>query len=273
MEHTFTKHEKAGLTYFTIPAFDKTGLVIHAFSGRTGGVSSETYASLNMGIFTNEPLENVLENRRRLCDVLGIQPSHLVAAHQVHSDRILSVTKQDRGRGAIDRDSVIPATDALMTNEKDVPLIGFFADCVPVIFLDPIRKAVAIAHAGWKGTVAKIAAKTVKAMEQAYQTSPRDLLAAVGPSIGACHYQVDEPVIEKVKEAFPTYWDRLLTNTTPDGHAQLNLWEANARQLMEAGVPEGQITITSLCTFCHPELLFSHRRGMAGRHSALIMLK
>lgn len=151
-------------------------------------------------------------------------------------------------------------------------MTGFFADCVPVLLLDPINRAIALVHAGWKGTVAKIAAKTAAAMHHNFGTIPGDLLAAIGPSIGPCHYQVDMPVIEKVQEVFPEEWRGLLNNFTRDGHAQLNLWEANALQLEQAGVLRDSITVAGLCTYCDRKTFFSHRAKMAGRQAALIML-
>lgn len=273
MPTSFQRHVKKGIEYYTISSFEETGLVIHGFSGKSGGVSDGAYNSLNLSILTEDKLEHVLENRRRFARVLGIDPASLVGAHQVHRDTIYKVTLKDKGRGAFDPESVIPATDALMTNEPGLALTAFFADCVPVFFLDPVKKVIALAHAGWKGTVAKIAAKTVKALAEAYGTEPQDLLVAIGPSIGPCHYEVDRPVIEKVKEAFPEYWESLITGLKEDGHAQLNLWQANFYQLVDTGVLPENITLAEVCTYCHQDRLFSHRGGMAGRQAAIIMLK
>lgn len=269
----FIRHEEDGLVYYTIPSFSATGLVINAFSGRQGGVSPIPYESLNLSILTEDNLENVLENRRRFTKLLGIKPENLVGAQQVHGEQIKRVTVADKGRGSCDLESVIPNTDALMTNEKGLALIAFFADCVPVLFLDPVNKAIAIAHAGWKGTVAKIAAKTVLAMQEAYGTAPDQVLAAIGPSIGPCHYEVDEPVIARFKSAFPGQEDQLMSYVGHAGHMQLNLWRANALQLQEIGVPEENITLAKLCTFCNRGDFFSHRGKMAGRQAALLMLR
>lgn len=273
MPTSFQRHVKEGIEYYTIPSFEGTGLVIHGFSGKSGGVSGGTYNSLNLSILTEDKLENVLENRRRFSRVLGIDPASMVGAHQVHRDTIYQVTLKDKGRGAFAPETVIPATDALITNEPGLALTAFFADCVPVFFLDPIKKTIALAHAGWKGTVAKIAAKTVKALAEAYGTDTQDLLVAIGPSIGPCHYEVDSPVMEKVKEAFPEDWPSLLTGLKPDGHGQFNLWLANYCQLVDAGVFPENITLAGICTYCHQDILFSHRAGMAGRQAAIIMLK
>jgi len=270
---SFVKHEKEGIIYYTVPDFDKTGLVIHAFSGRTGGVSRDAYESLNLSVLTQDCPDDVQDNRVRFTRALGIDQSCLVGAHQVHQDHIYKVTLADKGRGAFEPQTVIPDTDAMITDEKGIALTAFFADCVPVFFLDPVNKAIAIAHDGWKGTVAHIAAKTARALQDTYGTKPAELLAAVGPSIGPCHYQVDHPVIERVKEAFPLDWTTLLSDLREDGRGQLDLWEANVLQLKQVGIRSENITVARLCTYCNRDIFFSHRGKMAGRQAGLIMLK
>ncbi len=272
MAQLYIQQRKNNLTYFTAPSFSETQVVSHAFTTRLGGVSAGKYDSLNLGLFTADKPDNILENRRRVCQTLNIGIENLVGGHQVHGDHVYCVTKADQGRGATGRRPVIPDTDALMTNEPGMALITFFADCAPVLFLDPVKKVIALAHAGWKGTVAKIAVKTVQAMGERYGAQPQRLLAVVGPSIGPCHYQIDRPVLEKVQEAFPGAWPRLLTGFTGEDHAYLNLWEANSLQLIEAGLVKDNITVMNLCTYCHQDLLFSHRAGMAGRQAAVLML-
>ncbi len=272
LDRGFVKNEQSGIVYYTVFAFDKTGLIKHAFSTRLGGVSSCAYESLNLSVLTSDKLENVWENRKRFLNAVGIEQDRVVGAHQVHHDTIYQVTTKDKGAGAYDPQTVIPDTDALMTNETGLALTAFFADCVPVLFLDPVKKVIALAHAGWKGTVAKIAAKTAEAMMQTYGCAKNDILVAIGPSIGPCHYEVDKPVIEKVREAFPDYWTELFAGLNDEGHGYLNLWEANFRQLRDDGIPAGNISTAGLCTNCNQDLFFSHRRGMAGRQAAVIML-
>lgn len=271
-DNYFLSQESEGMEYYTIPSFEKTGLVKHAFSGRRGGFSQGIFGTLNLSILTDDEPDLVLANRHKFFTALGIKPECLVNAEQVHGDNIYQVTLKDKGRGAFERDTVIPATDALMTNEKDVALLTFYADCVPVLFLDPFEKVIAVAHAGWKGTMAKIAAKTVLAMEKHYGTKPQNVLAGIGPSIGPCHYEVDRPVIVEVEKAFPET-NSFLLERKEDGLAYLNLWEANRRQLLEAGLVDENIVITGLCTYCFPEQFFSHRAGISGRQAAVIMLK
>ena len=283
-----TKNEQGGISYYIFPAFDKTGLVRHAYSTKLGGVSSGAYDSLNLSILTNDDPENIRENRQRFLNSVGIEPDCVVGANQVHKDSIYQVGIKDKGRGAYDPETVVPATDALMTNEPGLALTAFFADCVPVFLLDPVKKVIALAHAGWKGTVVKIAAKTVLAMQQTYGSEAVDILAAIGPSIGPCHYEVDKPVIDKVKAAFPEYWAELFTDragfdemiaeksdkkpATGNIRLHLDLWAANFRQLTDIGIPVENITVARLCTYCHQDEFFSHRAGMAGRQAAVIML-
>jgi YfiH family protein len=272
MDGAFLRQEKNGIEFYTVPSFAKTDLVKHAFTGRKGGFSQGKYSTLNLSVFTEDDLATVLENRRKFLLTLGIEAKSIVSARQVHGDNIYKVTLVDKGRGAYAKDTAIPDTDALITQEKGIALLAFFADCVPVLFLDPVQKVIALAHAGWRGTVARIAAKTAQAMFKDYGTKFRDLLVGIGPSIGPCHYQVDEPVITKVEAVFPTRKSLLLTNREK-GLAQLNLWEANRQQLLEVGIPKENITVTGLCTYCFSEKFFSHRWGMLGRQAAIIMLK
>jgi len=269
----FALRQKDGVCYLTFDSFSRAGLVTHAFSTRRGGVSEGPYAGLNMSFRVGDRPENVLINRLSICRALGAEPAGLVAAAQVHGDRVARVTAEHRGNGAAEAESALPATDALITNEPGVLLSSYHADCVPVFLLDPVRKAIGVAHAGWKGTVLKIAARTVEAMQQSFGTRPRDCLAGIGPAIGPCCYEVDEPVFSRFQSVFPD-WPALFTPAAP-GHWYLNLWEANRRALLEAGLQEERITAANLCTSCRQDLFFSHRAsgGRAGRMAALLMLR
>ncbi|MDD2433026.1 MAG: peptidoglycan editing factor PgeF [Clostridia bacterium] len=272
MDGAFFRQKKKGIEFYMIPSFAKTDLVKHAFTGRKGGFSQGKYSTLNLSVFTEDDENTVLENRRKLLYALGIEAKSIVSAQQIHGDHIYKVTLADKGRGAYTKETAIPATDALITQEKGIALLAFFADCVPVFFLDPGQKVIALAHAGWRGTVAKIAAKTAQAMFKDYGTKSQDLLVGIGPSIGPCHYQVDQPVIKKVEAVFPTEKSLLLTNRE-NGLAQLNLGEANRQQLLAIGIPAENITVSGLCTYCYSDQFFSHRWGMLGRQAAIIMLK
>ncbi|KJS19288.1 MAG: hypothetical protein VR72_19385 [Clostridiaceae bacterium BRH_c20a] len=247
-------------------------MVKHGFSTRIGGISGEPFNTLNMGFLTDDDWETVKENRRLFAQSLGIPLENIVAANQVHGDKIFKAGTSDRGRGAIEQNTAVKETDALITNEPGVALIAFYADCVPIMFLDPVLKAIAIAHAGWKGTVLNITRKTVEKMGEAYGCQPQNILVAICPSIGPCHYEVDTPVISQFQNNF-NKWEKIL-KLKPGGKAQLNLWEANRLQLLDSGILDRHITVSEICTYCHPEILYSYRyeNGKTGRLAGIIML-
>jgi YfiH family protein len=187
----------------------------------------------------------------------------------VHGNRVHVVTAADRGRGRLDRDSAVQETDALITNETDVLLAMYFADCVPLYFLDPVTGALGLAHAGWKGTVADVAGETVRAMERTFGTKPADLLAAVGPSIGACCYEVDEAVLAHVRPLAQRLkaGNESFFVSSGNGRAKLDLKEINRHFMIKAGILPSRIELTTWCTGCRTDLFFSHRmeNGATGR--------
>ncbi|OAT81847.1 peptidoglycan editing factor PgeF [Desulfotomaculum copahuensis] len=268
----FTLVEQGGLKYLVIDSFQATGLVAHAFTTRCGGVSGGDFAALNLGFNVPDDPVHVLSNRAHICTALGWPAEHLVAGRQVHGDRVAVVTGGQRGRGAKSPDGALPDTDALITGERRLPLASFYADCVPVFLFDPVQRVIGLAHAGWKGTCLRIAEKTVHAMQSAFGTRPPDCLAGIGPSIGPCCYEVDEPVLERLRESF-SGWPELVRPAGP-GRWYLNLQEANRRTLLDAGLPAAAISVAGLCTACHPALFFSHRGsgGRTGRMASLLML-
>lgn len=252
--------------------FARTGLIRHGFSTRHGGISQVPFASLNLGLHTGDSAASVQENRRRYCAALGLDVRRAVAAEQVHGESIAVITERDCGRGALVYSSAIPQTDALITNVAGIPLLMFYADCVPVYFLDPEHKVIAVAHAGWKGTVAKIGQKTLRMMTKEFATNPASCLVAIGPSIGPCCYEVDQFVYDKVKTAFADA-DELLRETGK-GRWKFDLWAANRRQLEEIGILRQNIIGAEICTACNAELYFSYRaeQGTTGRMGALMAL-
>lgn len=264
------KYSANGVWYGIFSDLDAKG-VKHGISTRLGGQSSHPFASLNLGLHTGDNAEAVWYNRQAFCKALQLPVERTITAEQVHSDVIQVVTDQDAGKGIRHYHESIRGTDALITNVKDLPLMLFFADCVPVLIFDPVNRAIGISHAGWKGTVAKISQKTVLSMQQHYNTNPADCIIGIGPSIGPCCYEVDETVINKLKTCFSN-WENLVT---PNGSRwQLNLWEANRQQLREVGVQDNNITISGICTAENTALFFSHRAeaGRTGRIGAIISL-
>lgn len=242
--------------------------VLHAFSDRYGGVSPAPFSSLNVGLHVGDDAAAVRENRRRLCRALGVAPEALVAGEQVHGTRVAVVGAEDRGRGAFELRDAVPGADALVTDTPGVILFALFADCVPVYLYDPKRRAVGLAHAGWKGTAGGIARRTAEKMSEAFGSRPEDLHAAIGPSIGPCCYEVGEEVARALAGAG-------LGIVVEDAQRlRADLWAANAAQLAEAGVPRDNIAVAGLCTRCLRDTFFSHRGhgGRTGRMAAAIGL-
>jgi len=272
IEEVFKTVMKDGLAYLTIPAFEETGMVKHCFTTRIGGVSRGIYNSLNTSDDKEDPIENVHRNLKLVCGAIGIDYRNLVFSDQTHEDNIRVVSIADLGKG-ISVPNDIKYTDGLMTNIPGIPLITFYADCVPLFFLDKENKAIAVVHSGWKGTVLKIGAKTIRQMTEVYGTKPGDCLVGIGPSIGPECFEVGQEVADQFAEGFGTrpHIIRPLGN----GKYTVDLWAANKLMLMEMGVPENNVTISGLCTKCREDMFFSYRRdkGRTGSMSAIMELK
>lgn len=259
---------------------DAAGLTA-GITGREGGVSSEPWTSLNCGLHVGDSPEAVIRNRKRITGALGWPFEAWTSGEQVHSDAVFRVELVDRGRGRADRDSAIPDTDAIMTNVPDILLTSFYADCVPLFFHDPEHGAVALAHAGWKGTVLEIGRKTVEHMAAAYGTDPTRLRGAIGPSIGSCCYEVDEPVIARLDPLVQVLCETsgakpsAMMEPAGPGKAMLNLKEINRQIMIKAGILPTNIELTTRCTGCRHDAFFSHRleQGRTGRMASFIGIK
>lgn len=269
--YQFKENNVNGLVYYTIPSFEDTGLVRHGFSSRLGGVSTGECASLNLGFKRKDSPENVRENFRLFCEALGVDPSQMVFTDQVHKDKIEYITEAHAGMGFM-RASKITETDGFITDKPGIALVTFYADCVPLFFLDSVHKAIGLSHSGWRGTVAKIGAKTFMAMQERFGTKPEDCLVGIGPSIGKCCFEVDQPVADEFSKAFPGHDEKLIEPRDIKYH--IDLWEANRIQLAESGIPDANITVSSLCTCCNKDIFFSHRgdKGRTGSLAAILML-
>lgn len=235
------------------------------FSARGGGVSLPPRSSLNTALHVGDDEAAVLANRRAIADALGWPFEAWTCAEQVHGSRVHRVTAEDRGRGRLSREDAIQDADAIMTDEAGILLAMYFADCVPLYFYDPEHGALALAHAGWKGTAANVAAATVAAMSEAYGSEPERLHAAIGPSIGACCYEVDETVLRQIR---PLADDGTrFYSPSAEGKAWLNLKEINKHLMIKAGIMPSRIEMSGWCTSCSADLFFSHRyeRGKTGR--------
>lgn len=254
--------------------------VTAGMTSRSGGVSENELSSLNCALHVQDKTEHVIENRKRVVSELGLPFQAWTCAEQVHGNKIALVTAAERGAGRTSREYAIAATDGLITNSPELLLTAFFADCVPLFFYDPIYHAVGIGHAGWKGTVLNVAEQVVDAMHKAFGSNAGRLLAAVGPSIGICCYEVDDQVMERVFHALPDHEHRLeegqiLYKKLPSGKYRLNLKEINRQFMLKAGILPSHIEITELCTSCNTDLLYSHRKecGKTGRMAAWIGLR
>lgn len=244
----------------------------HAVTTRAGGVSQPPLDTLNMSFGRQDDPAAVRENRERVYRALEIDPQRVVQAGQVHGNTVLIADDSHAGRGALDRSLVLPAADAIITDRPNLFLLACFADCTPLLFFDPVRRAVGVAHAGWQGTAKHIGAATVRAMHDAFGTQAGDLRVAIGPSAGPCCYNVWPHVADDIRAAFPQHPHVLIER---DGQRFFDLWAANRATLLDAGVPDDQIESSGICTIDHADRFFSHRAsgGAAGRFAAIIGLR
>lgn len=264
--------EKNGVPFLRFPIFEGHP-VIHGFSTRLGGVSKGDCTSMNVSFTRGDKREDVEENHRIFAGAVGYEPGQLVLTDQVHKTEIRRVGREDTGE-VFDAQRSIRETDGLVTDEPGVMLMTFFADCVPLLFYDPVKKAVGNAHSGWRGTVQRMGQKMTARMKEEFGSEPEDLLAVIGPSICQSCYEVSEEVIKEFQKTFDLRYKDDIYYKKPDGHYQLDLWQANKILLLEAGVKEEHICVSGVCTCCHPDLLFSHRytKGKRGNLAAVIGL-
>lgn len=263
--------ERDGVLYFTFPSLEDLDFVVHGFSSRIGGVSQNELSEMNLSFTRGDKEENVRENYRRISAAIGFDDSGIVCSHQTHTTNVRVVTEKDCGKGYL-RERDFEDVDGMITNVPGVVLATFYADCVPLYFADPVRRAVGLSHSGWRGTVGDIAGVTVRRMAETYGTRPEDLRAVIGPSICQDCYEVSDDVIVQFKERYAEkYWDSLFWEKE-NGKYQLNLWEACRRNLLSAGILPEHIEVTDVCTCCNPKLLFSHRasHGRRGNLAAFL---
>lgn len=290
--------------YVAFPIFSAYPELVCGFSTRLGGVSRGCFASMNLGFHRGDEEDRVFENYRRICGSMGFAPEQLIFTDQVHKTNVRRAYRADCGKGIVsERD--YGEVDAHITNEPDAVLLVFGADCVPLFFYDPVKHAIGAAHAGWRGSVGGIAAKTVARMQAEFGCDPSDLLVAIGPSIGPECYEVGAEVAGEFFPVFGECRTQALKSSAageddipvlslkrsqkradariPSGgdgaengqdKYRLNLWEANRRMLLHAGVRKEHIAVSGLCTMCRQDLFFSHRAsgGRRGSMAGFIML-
>jgi len=258
-ETVLTVKENRGVTYLSFPILEDTGLVSHAFSTRLGGVSKGDFATMNFSFTRGDDRDDVLENYRRMAAALGVDRERMVLTWQTHTTNVRRVTVEDEGKGIV-RDRDYRDVDGLITDIPGITLVTFFADCVPLYFLDPVHKAIGLSHSGWRGTVKRMGQVTVDAMKEAFGTRPEDIIACIGPSICGDCYEVGEEVSDEFADAFLEKYHDVILLKKQNGKYQLDLWKANEIVLKEAGIKGDNLAVTNICTYCNPQLLFSHRR-------------
>ena len=250
-------------------ALDDTGCVEHGFSTRLGGVSGGHFRSMNLSYTRGDNKEAVDKNFERFCSEIRMDWKKIVSTDQTHTANVRAVTEKDAGHG-ITRPKTVFDIDGQVTNVPGLVLITYHADCVPLFFVDPVKKAIGLTHSGWRGTAARIGKNTVEAMTEHYGSRPEDIIGVIGPSICQSCYEVSEDVAEVFLKSLRVS-DRLVYEK-PDHKFQLNLWEANYQVMVDAGMRPENITVTRWCTGCHPDLLWSHRKTGANRGSLAAFL-
>lgn len=268
---TMTLNFKKALAYMTFDRLDAIPFIQHAFSTRLGGVSSGEFTSMNMSFNRGDKEENVTENYKRLCAAIGVEFENLVASAQDHHTFVRRVTSAERGIG-IYKPRDMESVDALITNEPEVALVTYFADCTPLMFVDMSGKAIGAAHAGWRGTVGRIGEKTVLEMQKQFGTAPENIIASIGPAINKCCYEVDEPVAYQFEQL--NLNSKLFIIPKDKGKYMIDLVEANRQILLFSGIPEENIITSDVCTRCNHDLIWSHRatNGRRGGMCGIIQL-
>ena len=255
------------------PLLERTGIVEHCFTTRLGGVSEGVCSTLNLSFSRGDKEEAVLENYRRVAETFGKTVDDFVCTDQTHTTTVRLVGKEERGYG-VTKQKPYTDVDGLITNESGVILSTFYADCVPLYFVDPVNKAIGLSHSGWRGTVGRMGQKTLEAMADAFGTKPADVYAAIGPSICQDCYEISEDVAEHFYQEFSQQGEEILIHKG-NGKYQLDLWKTNEIVLLEAGILPEHLAVTNICTCCNSDVLFSHRasHGKRGNLAAFLMLK
>lgn len=251
--------------FLEFPSLKQIPFIKHGFSTRLGGVSKEHFSTLNLSFSRNDKIEDVCINYERICKAIGFSTENLVFSDQVHDTKIKRVTKCDTVGSQLSEKKLV-GIDGLITNEANVVLATSYADCVPLFFVDPVKKAIGLSHSGWRGTVGRIGEKTVAEMKKEFGTNPFDLIAVIGPSICKDCYEVSKDVALQFQSEFTLEQiDSILLKKENEKY-QLDLWRANQIILQEAGILEDNISVAGICTCCNNGLLFSHRamEGMRG---------
>jgi len=269
------EHKEGTIRYLSFGSLDSLGCVTDIFTTREGGISTGYHSSMNLSYTNGDDPENVDANYRIIAPVIGVDVDHIVRTHQTHTTNVVKVTPDmvyDDGRLHTQDYTDV---DGLICDIPGIALATFYADCVPLYFVDPVRRAIGLSHSGWRGTVAGMAVVTVQAMHEAYGSDPADIYAAIGPSICKANYEVSEAVATEFKHAFGDDFERVCDPGREPGKYQLDLWESNRIMMMRAGIPGDHIEVAGICTYDNSDWLFSHRAsdGRRGNMAAFLVLK
>lgn len=239
------------------------------FTTRKGGVNGESCHAFNLALHVEDEEAVVLHNRRQLMKEIGFTMDAFTCAQQVHANNVAIVDSSDRGKGSLSTQTAIADVDGLLTAQDDICLISFYADCVPLYFFEPTKRLIGLAHAGWRGTVKQIAKEMVHTMVEKMNANPKYIYAAIGPSIGACCYEVDNYVAQSVHNMLPR---ADVIKSHANNRYMLDLKECNRQIMIEAGILPEHIAMTQYCTGCDTTRFFSHRKesGKTGRMASWI---
>jgi YfiH family protein len=255
------------MNILTFSHFNKFSEIDHAITTRNGGTSNSVYSTLNLSYNVFDKEDNVKKNRKALSDHFGLEESNLIFPNQCHTANIRVVTKKNYGMIILDN------TDALICSDENIAIGVLAADCYPILFFDKVNKVIAAAHAGWRGTVNKICNKVISRLKTDYNSLPENIYVGIGPGISQDQYEVDEKVIREIKK-LDVQLEKILLQSSNDGHYLLNLAKLNKLMILAEGVPDEHIEAMDLCTFSTPSLFFSARRDgfKTGRAAAVIKL-
>jgi len=272
-EHAIFHREKE-VPFFTFPPLSNLSYIIHGFSSKLGGVSEGYFSSMNLGFNRGDKEENVTSNYKLIADSMGIPYNQITASDQIHETKIRRITKEDMGKGIV-RKKDYSGIDGLITNVPNIPLVTYYADCVPLYLIDRKNRAIGLSHSGWRGTVKRMGRETIKRMEEEFGTKVEDLIVEIGPSICKDFYEVSHDVYEEFEKVFFLEQMELLFIKKENKKYQLDLWEANRQIFIEEGVNTENIHCSQICTCCNSDIMFSHRvHGTErGTLAAFLMLR
>lgn len=255
--------------YLHSPILSDCDFLVHAFCTRHGGVSRDDYKSLNMSFREGDEEFRVLQNWDKLASAFNIPMENFLVLNQVHGDNVFVI--KPHGDYFTSREAL--NYDAIVTNRADLAICIKTADCVPVLIVDQVKKVIAVVHAGWKGSALGISAKVIRLMMNQCQCLPQDILAAIGPSIGHCCYEVDSTTADAFRRQSNSEF--FLQQGKKKNKWMLDLPEANRRQILAAGIPKKNIEVSGYCTSCNQGMFFSHRGagGITGRQVNFMMIK